>query len=342
MFRTIAPLALFASMMTAGCQDGAPASMAEAEMAIADNRFMEAREALLGWRDAHGASPENSELLASVMVALGDGYTAERYLSEIEAGQGATPEWLSLRTRSLILQGKPWQARELIDQSVWPASHSAERDYLRVWAAIEEGKIEEAIGLVDEALRQYPEHAGLHAKAARLAASQGEWEAADRHVEAALNAEPDQFDALLVRGESQIADGDLEAGLATYQAASEAYPDFAIPRANIVGLLLDMDRVEEASTALDAALRLHPDFALIRYNAARLSAIRGRWNAARDTMQGLPTEWKSTFPAAIMLEADIEAALGNHGMADMLYARVADDPRFAQQVLAKRNKLPAD
>lgn len=340
--RKSVPVVLFAAAMLSACHNSAPTSMAEAEAAIADNRYLDARQRLLDWRAANGGSQENSALLAEVMIALGSGYTAERYLTELEPERGTTPEWLSLRARSLILQGKAWKARELVEQSPlhgWPAG---EREYLLVWAAMEEGKTKEAIELVDQVLRLNPENAGLHAKAARLAVWQGDWNAADRHVDASLAIDPYHFEALLLRGESQIAGGNLEAALQTYQRTVAVYPDFAVPRANVVGLLLDLNRLDEAEKALDTALQAHPEFSLLRFNAARLSAIRGEWRNARETIQSLPSEWTRTFPAATMLEADIEAALGNHAMARTLYAQLAGDPRFAQKVRTKRDALPAE
>ncbi|MCM0000236.1 MAG: tetratricopeptide repeat protein [Erythrobacter sp.] len=314
--------------------------MAGAETAIAEHRYFDARAALLAWREDNGASPENSALLAEVLVELGDGYTAERYLTELEPQRGTTPEWLSLRVRSLILQGKPWRARELIEQSDWKGSPEGERDYLLVWAAMEEGNAGQAIADVDRALRLYPDHPGLNAKAARLAVWEGNWEAANLHVAAALAAEPDQFEALLVQGEGQIALGDLEEALKTYRRAGAAYPDFAISHANVAGLLLDLGRLDEADKVLGKALQAHPEFSLLRFNAARLAALRGQWQVARTTVQALPSDWKRTFPATTMLEADIEAGLGNHAMANTLYSQLEDDPRFSAQALAKRGKLP--
>jgi Tfp pilus assembly protein PilF len=340
-FRRLAPVALFAAAVLSGCQNSAPESMAAAEAAIAKHQYFDAQAALLAWREDNGASPENSALLAKVLIELGDGYTAERYLTELEPQRGTTPEWLSLRARSLILQGNPWRARELIERSGWTGAPEGEREYLLVWAAMEEGNTGQAIAEVDRALRLYPDHAGLNAKAARLAVWEDNWDAAERHIAAALAADPDQFEALLVLGEGQIADGDLEAALKTYRLAGKAYPDFAIPHANVAGLLLDLGRLDEADKTLGKALQAHPEFPLLRFNAARLAAMRGQWKVARAAVQALPTEWKRTFPATIMLEADIEAGLGNHAMASTLYAQLADDPRFAQQALTKRDALPA-
>lgn len=340
--RDFVPALLLAVAAVTGCQGSAPVSMDEVQAAIADNRFLDAREALLEWRAVNGQSPENSALLAQVMIELGSGYTAERYLSEFDPDSGARAEWMSLRARSLILQGKPWKARELIEQAAWPGSREGERKYLLVWTAMEEGRNEDAIALVDQALRLYPENAGLHAKAARLAVWQDNWNAAERHVEAALASDPDCFEALLLLGESQIARGELEPALQTYQLAVQTYPDFAVPRANVVGLLLDLERFDDAGTALDAALQVHPDFPQLRYNAARLSAIRGRWNDAREIVQALPSQWKQMFPAAIILEADIEAARGNHAIARTLYSQLKDEPLFAGQVLAKLEALPPE
>lgn len=340
MVRKLAPLLLFATVMLGGCDDTPPASMAQIEAAIAENRFMDARDGLLALRDHDGATPENAALLAKVMVQLGDGYSAERYLRELEAKQGETPEWMTLRARSLILQGHAWKARDVIEQ--WPGypTLAQERDLLLVWAAMEEGENDQAIALIDEALRRHPQSADLHAKAARLAAWEGNWEAADLHIADALAADPDHYEAQLVQGESLIAGGDLEGALATYQRVVETHPDFAIPRANVVGLRLDLMQLPEAEAALNEALARYPEFPQLRFALARLSAIKGDWTKSREILQSLPSEWKREFPASTLLEAETEAALGNHAIARTLYEQLAQDPRFADAANELMGQLP--
>lgn len=340
MVRKLAPLLLLASVMLGGCEEAPPTSMADIEAAIAENRYLDARDALLALRDHDGATPENATLLAKVMVQLGDGYSAERYLRELEAQQGESPEWLTLRARSLILQGHAWKARDVIEQ--WPGypALAEERDLLLVWAAMEEGENDQAIALIDEALRRHPQSADLHAKAARLAAWEGNWEAADLHIADALAADPDHYEAQLVQGESLIAAGDLGGALTTYQRVVETHPDFAIPRANVVGLQLDLKQLPEAEAALNEALAQHPDFPQLRFASARLNAIRGNWPKSREILQALPSEWKREFPAAVLLEAETEAALGNHAIARTFYEQLAQDPRFADAANALMAELP--
>lgn len=340
MVRKLAPLLLFATAILGGCEETPPPSMADIEVAISENRYLDARDALLAMRDHDGATPENAALLAKVMVQLGDGYSAERYLRELEARQGDTAEWLTLRARSLILQGHAWKARDVIER--WPGypTLAEERDLLLVWAAMEEGDNDQAIALIDEALRRHPQSADLHAKAARLAAWEGNWEAADLHIADALAADPDHYEAQLVQGESLIAGGDLEGALATYLRVVETHPDFAIPRANVVGLQLDLKQLPEAEAALNEALALHPDFPQLRFASARLNAIRGNWPKSREILQALPSEWKGDFPGAVLLEAETEAALGNHTIARTLYEQLAQDPRFADAANALMAELP--
>ncbi|MFU7528025.1 tetratricopeptide repeat protein [Qipengyuania sp. ASV99] len=304
---------------------------ADVEKAIADNRFYDARSGLLAWREYAGPSPENSQELAQVMLDLGDGHTAERYLNELRDAQGESPLWTTMRAQSLILQGQAWRARELLDEFEGAARDNGDHAWLRVWAAMEEAQIDEAQELLANGLGLYPQSARLHAKAARLAVWRGDWDTADQHVDEALRIDPDEYEAMLIGGEVRIAKGDLEGALLAYQTAGAAYPDFAIPQANIAGLMLDLGRTDAAEPVLERALRTHPDFALLRFNLARLHGLKGRWSTAREILLALPADWKRNFPAATLLEGEAEAALGNHAMAMTLYRSAAGDPRFEQK-----------
>lgn len=340
MIKSLAPLILLSSIAAGGCSMAPTASAADVEAALQENRYLDAKSALLAIREDEGASISNSKLLAQVMIELGDGYTAERYLTATE--DASDPEWVALRAHAAILQGRARQAGQLLDGFTGQPLADGTFDWLRVWATMEEGEIEEAEALVDAALRRYPRSAPLHAKAARLSVWRDNWDAAQRHYDEALDYDPTNYEALLVRGEGQIHAGDLEEALTSYETAAQLYPDFAVPKANAAGLLLDLRRLDEAERVLDSAFQSHPQFALLRFQAARLSALKGEWANARQTVQALPSEWKREFPAATLLEGEIESALGNHAMARTLYARLSGDPQFAQQVAGLLGQLPPE
>lgn len=336
----VLPMLILSALANGGCSMTPAPSSADVEAALEDNRFLDAKSALLAIRETEGASLSNSKMLAQVMLELGDGYTAERYLTATEDSSDA--EWTVLRAHAAILQGRARQARQILNDFRGPPPADGRFDWLLVWAAMEEDEIGEAEALVDAALRQYPRSAPLHAKAARLCVWRDNWDAARRHADEALEYDPTNYEALLVRGESEIHAGDLDEALNTYETAAEQYPDFAVPSANVAGLLLDLGRLDEAERVLNAAFQSHPQFSLLRFHAARLSALRGQWANARQTVQAIPLEWKRDFPAATLLEGEIESALGNYAMARTLYARLADDPRYAQQVAELLDQLPPE
>lgn len=312
----------------------------EAERALTEHRFHDARNKLIKIQEAAGPSATTTKGLARVALELGDGYAAEYRLNQWRSFSGETSEWIAMRAHSMILQGATRSARDLIKRYNGSRPPPDRHAWLLVWAAMEEGQAEKAQEIADNALALYPRSADLHARAGRLLAMQGNWEAADAHVTAALQADPHHYEALLLQGESRIAKSDLAGALEPYQTAAKAYPDFAVPFANAAGLLLDLGRLNEAQSALQIALAKHPNFPLLRFSAARADALRGRWAEARARLQTMPADFKRDFDPATLLEAEAETRLGNHAIARVLYERLANKPGMREQAASLLEKLP--
>ena len=84
MKRMLAPLLLTLLAANAGGCSGADVpDVSEATAALEAHRYHEARAAFQAIRQDEGVSEANSLQLAQVMIGLGDGYVAERYLTEI-------------------------------------------------------------------------------------------------------------------------------------------------------------------------------------------------------------------------------------------------------------------
>lgn len=318
-----------------GCGSAASTDLAEVDQALAQHRFADARNQLLAIREDDKSSIETNRRLALLELEIGDGYAAERYLDEWRRATGETPEWVTQRARSLILQGKARSARDFLESAEPAEAEAPRRAWLKVWATMEEGNNARALDEVMVALSQYPQSADLNARAGRLMALQGDREAANRYLTAALAVAPQHYEALLLQGEGRIAAGDLEGALESYRIAAKGYPDFAVPHANVAGLLIDLGRLQEAEQALKPALARYPGFPLLKFTAARLQAANKRWAQARTILQAMPTQFKRDVPAAILLEADAEAALGNQAMAQSLYASIANRPGL-ENVVAER------
>ena len=344
-FKRISSLLLLLVLL-GGCDTGptADAIRAEqnqAEQALTEHRFRDAQSKLIEIQDTAGPSAATTKGRARVALELGDGYAAEYQLNEWRSFSGETSEWIAMRAQSMILQGATRSAHSLIKQYNGTRPPPDRHAWLLVWAAMEEGKAEKAAEIADAALVLYPRSADLHARAGRLLALQGNWEAADAHVAAALQADPHNYEALLLQGESRIAKSDLAGALEPYQIAARTYPDFAVPFANAAGLLLDLGRLDEAQKALKIALAKHPKFPLLRFSAARLDAMRGRWAEARTSLQAMPMDFKRDFTAALLLEAEAETRLGNHAIARVLYERLVNKPGMREQVARLLAELPS-
>ncbi len=340
MNRTFAFPLLLALAALGGCDGAPPADLAAIDQATADHRYHAARRDLLAIRKAEGPDPATARRLAQLALALGEGLTAERYLDELRSSTGEDADWITMRAHSLILQGQPRRAADWIAGFDGLPPANGAHAWLQVWAAMEEGQRDVAQELVTKALITYPQSADLHAKAGRLMAWQGDWDAVDAHVTAALQAAPDHYEALLLQGESRIARGDLNGAIVPYRTAAKAYPDFAVPSANVAGLLLDLGRLDEAEQVLFPAIASHPEFPLLRFTSARLDALRKRWPAALATLRGIPSQFKRDFAPATLLEGEAEAALGNYGMARVLYTSVASQPQMRDQANAMLAALP--
>lgn len=343
--KRILPLLLSIALLS-GCDAEPPANMLQAaqghvEQALTEHRYLDARSKLILIQEAAGPSAATAKGLARVALELGDGYAAEYQLNQLRSFSGETSELIAMRAQSMILQGATGSARDLINRFNGTRAPSDRQAWLLVWAAMEEGKVEEAQEIADSAIALYPRSADLHARAGRLMAMQGDWGAADKHVAAALQSDPQHYEALLLQGESRIAKGDLAGALEPYQTAAKTYPDFAVPFANIAGLLMDLGRLDEAQKVLKTARAKHPDFPLLRFSAARLDAMRGRWPEARITLQDLPMAFKRDFTPALLLEAEVEAGLGNHALARSMYESLASEPRMRDQVADLLKRLPA-
>ncbi len=325
-----------------GCNPAPAARLADIDRALSERRYADARTALLALRQHDANSIETVRRLAKVELALEDGYAAERYLDEWRRITGETPEWTTLRARALILEGRSRFARDVLERAA-PAEQEAEqRAWLRVWALMEEGKFEKAEETVMTALDRYPRSPNLHGRAGRLMAMLGEWEAVNQHVSEALAVDPQHYESLMLLGESRIAEGNLEGALEPYRTAARVYPEFAMPPVNVVSLLIDLNRLDEARRVLKPALARHPRFPLLRFMSARLDAASKRWAQARMTLQALPAPFKRDVPSAILLEGDVEAALGNQANAQSLYASIANRRQLADQVARRLNQAPSE
>ncbi|MFM7403817.1 MAG: tetratricopeptide repeat protein, partial [Erythrobacter sp.] len=343
--KRFSPLLLSLALLS-GCgaersADLLQAAQSQVEQAMTEHRFHDARNKLILIEKATGPSVATAKGLARVALELGDGYAAEYQLNQLRSLSGETSEWIDMRAQSMILQGATSRARDLITRFNGTRPPSDRQAWLLVWAAMEEGKVEEAKEIANSALALYSRSADLHARAGRLMAMRGDWSAVDTHVAAALQADPQHYEALLLQGESKIAKGDLAGALEPYETAAKTYPDFAVPFANIAGLLMVLGRLDEAQKVLASARPKYPDFPLLSFSAARLDAIRGRWPEARATLQALPMAFKRDFAPALLLEAEVEAGLGNHTLARSMYESLASEPRVRDQVAELLKRLPA-
>lgn len=296
-------------LATSGCFGSATPDLSQVESALATGRFQDARAMAVEIRKSHGASPETARLLAEALLKLGDGFSAEPYIDEWRLNADDPPEAGVMMGRALLLQKRPWRAIEWTDQQIEQHGLSADLALLKVQAMLADNSGVDVWDLAEEYLERFPNSAGLEAFCARFHIDDDDWEGAIEHIDNALALDPQHYEALLLSGERAIVAGELEQALVIYRRIAQDFPDYPLAKANVAGLLLDLEQVDEGENVVNQALGQHPNFEFLRYQKARIAFARGQHSAALEVLQALPQQWLISFSPGLLMFAEVEMNL---------------------------------
>ena len=125
--------------------------------------------------------------------------------------------------------------------------------------------------------------------------------------------------------------------ISAYRRAAEAWPDFALPRANIGGLLLDRGEIEAAGATLEAAIAAHPEEPFLQWQMARYALATDDLETARAAIEIARRAFRGN-DAFTLLSAQAEERFGNRALALSEYQRylkaVGEDETIAAKIAA--------
>jgi len=258
-------------------------------------------------------------LQLDLMLKLGDGNRAMAALDQLPEASFEGGERRVALAHAQILQGYPRKTAALYEALV--LEDLSEQDFrMLLWALSELGEGQAFEERIEFALSRYPESPYLNALAADRLFDLGLPLDAERFARVALTNGPDTVEALLVAGRGAISQGHLEEAIAHYSKANSINPSNPLPLTNVAGLHLDLGQVEEAGEVLKIAQENHGGYPFLQWQVARHKLATGDLQGAREA-KDLAQRQFADNPEFILLIADIEAALGNNGLALDNYRR---------------------
>ena len=303
MIRNLAPHATIAMALTlAACSPDPDTSFANAREAIAANDFRSARVSLIsGLRER----PENHEmrlLLARTQISLGDGEGAASTLEKLPDEMAKRPAVAVVSAEAEVLRGR-------FDEAMTRVSgiETAAADHMRALALIGLNKQEEAAEAFAKGAARDKQDARLLSSYARFELAQGDSKRADALVARALALSPRLVEAHLVRARIHEARNEVPAALADYDRALELHPGNYDGRLGRAGILISLDRIEEAAALVSGLAQEGPDDLSVAFLDARIAGKLKNWEKVREILQPLETQLREEHKiAGLYAEALLE------------------------------------
>ena len=176
------------------------------------------------------------------------------------------------------------------------------------YALAQAGQLGDAVSELQASLRLNPDNPTVHTTLANTLREQGRMDEALQHYREALRLKPDA-ESRSNLASALAATGDYEAAVTGLREAVREQPDRPEPHANLGGVLLRLQRTEEAIAEYEQAAKLAPDSIELQYLLAQAYGKGGR-----------------LADAIRSLEAARSAAerVGNREAADDIAKRIAD------------------
>lgn len=224
---TLTSMVLASFIMVSGCDQKASES-SSLELAITSYNAQNYSESLLLLKRAIQAEPEDKDarqLLAKVLIKLGDPVDAERHIHKaLELGV-APNELMVLLGVSLVKQKKYSELLEKVKfegnlLNIEAKAH-AEVYALRGQALLAEQKYEKSLAKFKQAIVLDSKCSRAYIGLAGLAFAKENTEQAKQHLQAAFEINPKDVDAWLLKGDMERVQGELKASVLSYSQVIE-------------------------------------------------------------------------------------------------------------------------
>jgi tetratricopeptide (TPR) repeat protein len=295
----------------AACTPPAEELFADGKAAFAKYDYRTARIQLAEGLKQEPGNAEMLELLATVLVKLGNGEGAAVRIEAME------PD-LQRQEHIRILMGEANVLRERFDAALEEVAgiETSAADRVKALAHIGKGEFAEALTSFEAGMTRPDPDPLFIASYARFEFERGRWNEADRLVTMALKAAPSSIEAQLVKADLFERRNQLPDSLAQFEetlALQETNFDASLGRARV---LTKMGRGDEALAIAEALQASNPKSAPVAAVRASVAANRGAWSEVRTRLQPFETDLPALSEAAVLYaEALVELDLPGQAVA---------------------------
>lgn len=268
------------------------------------------------WTRGPGAVPTAAQQLADLQQAeawineFDDADALDRAVSALERLTDQAPESApAAALRSLALSLRYWQrtgddpAGDLRQAGLWAdralaLDNQLARAHLAKALLLNQQKRgEDALAQFDQARLLDPQDVLVVAWYATQLNSMGRFDQAQALLEPALAAHPLASPLLDEWGTLKFRRGDYAGAEAAYRQSLAARPTDSVAAFSLSGMLMMQQRLDDAQSVLQQALRVRPHYQLYQ-NLGSVLALRERWPEAAEATRQALARWPRSYPNA--------------------------------------------
>ena len=302
----------------------------------------------LWWLRGPGATPTAAQQLADLQQAeawineFDDADALDRAVTALERLTAQAPQSApAAALRSLALSLRHWQrtgadpAGDLRQAGLWAdkalaLDNQLARAHLAKALLLNQQKRgDEALAQFDQARLLDPQDVLVVAWTATQLNSMGRFDQAQALLEPALAAHPLAAPLLDEWGTLKFRRGDYAGAEAAYRQSLAARPTDSVAAFSLSGMLMMQQRLDDAQSVLQQALRVRPHYKLYQ-NLGSVLALRERWPEAAEATRQALARWPRSYPNADA-QANLAEALmhlpGQEAQARAAWAQALDSAR---------------
>jgi serine/threonine-protein kinase len=302
----------------------------------------------LWWTRGPGAAPTAAQLLADLQQAeawineFDDADALDRAVAALQRLTTRAPQSApAAALRSLALSLRHWQrtgedpaddlrqAGQWADQALALDNQLARAHLAKALVLNQQKRGEEALAQFDQARLLDPQDVLVVAWYATQLNSMGRFDQAQALLEPALAAHPLAAPLLDEWGTLKFRRGDYAGAEAAYRQSLAARPTDSVAAFSLSGMLMMQQRLDDAQSVLQQALRVRPHYKLYQ-NLGSVLALRERWPEAAEATRQALARWPRSYPNADA-QANLAEALmhlpGQDAEARAAWSRALDSAR---------------
>lgn len=224
-------------------------------------------------------------LLGRIHLAFGNGADAEEQFMAARRLGAHRSQTLVPLAQAYLLQGKAQQVISDLFPLGVDAKEDAELLALRGQAHLDLGENYEAQRAFDQAWERAPSSVPALIGRVQTRLARGTLDEALADVKRVLELEPKHAQALFLKASIERGLGDPESALASFEATLEVEPAYFPAQVGRIGVLLELDRIEEAAAAVAQVRNAIPQDPRALYLSAIVANRQGDEQAAAKVLQ---------------------------------------------------------